>query len=129
MRESVDVESCQLGDILAVDIEMERFFVQTCALTLGAHGAGGKLPAPFLLLVRAVFISILLYKLDQTVVGSEIVHTRVCAVGKSRHRRAAVENLIYNLIAQFFKRSLDIIAVGFKDSAYLKENQRFAIFA
>ena len=61
-REVSYIHSRQLGDVVAVDIEMQGFAVQAVAFALWAYCAADELPAPFACLVAGVVVLLGLYE-------------------------------------------------------------------
>jgi hypothetical protein len=127
--EGADVHAAEVGDVLAVDEEVERLAVEASASAFGACGAAEPLAAPFLGARRCVVGLLHLDVFEYAFVGEEVVGGGEGGVGDLEPLVGAVEYVGEGFFRQFAHGCGELVAVFLADGFDLPEYHRVAIFA
>ncbi len=119
----------ELGNVLAVDAEVQRLAVEAVAVALGAHGARKELSGPLLGLVGRLVALLQLQVFHQSVVRQEVV-ARAHGLGLDGQALVgAVHNLVDGLVGHTGERRVERDAILLANGLHLPEYERVFVFA
>ncbi len=124
-----DVHRRQLGDVLAVEPEVERLAVESGAATLGTHNPREELPRPLLGGAGGGIILLHLDVLDQAIKGEEIVAGGECLGAQVQALVGAVEDVVQRFLGQLTQGSVERAVIFLTNRGQLPKDLDIPVFA